>query len=157
MNYSNFEKELKCLQIHRFLNDFYKDPTIRTQYKQYFEKIEEKLELVRDGEEIPLDSFFTLDDVDQKDKEYFSHYTIANGIYDYRNNAIHEFRNLIDYGGFIKVPFLSYTSNLYEDQEGWFTTDIPFSFLRALLLNCYNKVRIEYEEFIKGRFPEGLS
>ncbi|TKH43898.1 hypothetical protein C1I60_11080 [Paenibacillus terrae] len=61
------------------------------------------------------------------------------------------FRNLIDYGGFIKVPFLSYTSNLYEDQEGWFTTDIPFSFLRALLLNCYNKVRIEYEEFMKGR------
>ncbi len=31
------------MQIHRFLNDFYKDPTIRTQYKQYFEKIEEKL------------------------------------------------------------------------------------------------------------------
>ncbi|MET3211786.1 UNVERIFIED_CONTAM: hypothetical protein ABIC26_004754 [Paenibacillus sp. PvR008] len=82
MNYSNFEKELKCLQIHRFLNDFYKDPTIKTQYKQYFEKIEEKLELVRDGEEI------------------------------------------------------------------------PFSFLRALLLNCYNKVRSEYEELINGRISE---
>nr|WP_238353961.1 helix-turn-helix domain-containing protein [Paenibacillus sp. 23TSA30-6] len=85
-------------------------------------------------EEIPLDSFFTLDDVDQKDKEYFSHYTIANGIYDYRNNAVHEFRNLIDYGGFIKVPFLSYTSNLYEDQEGWFTTDISIFIFTCIII-----------------------
>ncbi|MUG86493.1 hypothetical protein GNP92_09080 [Paenibacillus timonensis] len=157
MNYSNLKTELKCLQINRFLNDYCKDEAIRTKYKHYYEKIEEQIESVRSGVEIPLHSFFSLDDVDQEDKRFFSRYTIANSIYDYRNNAIHEYRNAIDYGGFIKVPFLSYTSNIFKDQEGWFTTEIPFSFLRALLLNCYSNVRNEYEVFIKERFPEGLA
>lgn len=101
MNYSNFETELKCLQINHFLNDYYENPTIRTKYKQYSERIEGKIELVRSGEEIPLHSFFTIDDVDQEDKKYLSRYTIANSIYHYRNNAVHEYRNAIDYGGYI--------------------------------------------------------
>lgn len=127
-NYSNLESELMCLQIDKFYNDYSINRNDeKNRYEHYFKRIELLLDQVRKGQEVPLNKFFTLDDVDEIDKDYFKSYTIFNKIYDHRNFLIHEYRNNLDYGGVPISPFLSYTENIQGGRVVYLRSSILFS------------------------------
>ncbi|OIA98733.1 hypothetical protein AK95_16370 [Paenibacillus sp. LC231] len=151
---SHFQDTLKYIQVDKFINDFSKGRISKDEYQKYYDKIERKLERVKNGVELPISSFISLENVDSEHKEYFQKITLFNLIYSLRNSAVHGYNNLIEAGSELSEPFLSYTWNIEEGNEGWFTTYIPFDFMYRMVDNCYSKVREEYGSLVERFFEE---
>lgn len=152
MKYSNQAEILHYIQLDKIVNR----SQVSIDIERYLTKYNDQLQEVKNGNELTIDNFLNLEDVSLSDKCLFEKYTLANGLYDLRNFAVHEYRNRISDGFDNGIPVLSYISNIDANQSGWYTLYYPFEFLYEILINCYNNVREIFKGFIEEHFHELL-
>ena len=147
MNYSDEEKILKHIQVDVFYRHCEMESDYKLKYKKYLDKISGKLTDVKQGKNIVISEFFSLDEVETEDKKFFRRYTLVNRLYDFRNFAIHEYRNKFEKDLDVVEPTLLYINRL--SGKGNFILMFPFEFLYRILINCYRNVMDDYSTFLK--------
>lgn len=155
-NYSGMSDILEFIQIDAFISRCETSAVDKSKYWDYLDTCSDKLDIVKKGEELPITSFLSLDSIMDKDKKYFQELTLYNRMYDLRNFAVHEYRNNFYDGLYEETPILIYVNNIDDESNGWYSILFPFEFLFKILINCYEKVREEYEVFVRANFKDLL-
>jgi len=153
MMYSGKEDILKYIQIDQINALFDSSVTDSERYGHYLDKYQSQFKEIQEGTNLPITDFLSLDDVHDSDKGFFQKYTLANRLYDLRNRAVHEYRNNVYLQLDSNLPVVIFIHNIDKEKQGWYSILFSFEFLYEILMNCYEKVNKEYNDFIVKHFP----